>query len=91
MQPDEICQWIEHLRTRSGAQIVRLRKQWHTETPSIQGVWSPFTNRDTRLNVTEFPNEELSEAFKEPSATDQILQMAKQIGARKAEQSSEKE
>ncbi|XP_046358488.1 39S ribosomal protein L43, mitochondrial-like [Haliotis rufescens] len=91
MPQDEICKWVEHFRTRSGVQVVRLRKQWHTETPSIQGVWSPFTNRDSELNVTEFPDAELSKAISAPTATDRVLAMAREIGVKKHEPLSEKE
>ena len=61
---------------------MRLRKEWHTYNPSIQGVWTPFTNKDTRLNVTQFPNKELSECpDSEPSATEKLMELAKQLRA----------
>ncbi len=83
MLPEEqICQWVEHFRTRSGVDIVRLRQDWHTDHPSIQGIWTPFTNRDTRLNVTEFPSEELGRCPNvQPSATEKLLEYAKQLRA----------
>lgn len=34
---------------------MRLRKLQATAVPSIQGVWTPFTNRDPELNITKFP------------------------------------
>ncbi|XP_074642413.1 large ribosomal subunit protein mL43-like [Tubulanus polymorphus] len=72
----EICKWTEHLKNRSGEKIVRLRKMWHTDSPSIQGHWSPFTNKNPKLNITEFPNDELSRCFHKPSnATDSLLEM----------------
>jgi hypothetical protein len=37
MPAETVAKWIEHLRTRSGEQIVRLVKPWHTESPSVQG------------------------------------------------------
>ena len=80
---EEICQWVEHLRTRSGVDIVRLRKTWHTDNPSIQGIWTPFTNKDTLLNVTKFPSMELSKCPElQPSATDRLMAVAKQLRAR---------
>lgn len=49
---------------------------WHTECPSVQGVWSPFTNMDPALNVTQFPNEELSKpVWEEKSATEELLEI----------------
>ena len=88
---EEICQWVEHFRTRSGTQIMRFRKQWHTDTPSIQGVWTPFTNKDSALNVTEFPNEQLSQKLPPKSASDQILEIAEQIRSMELKNPSEKE
>ena len=65
--------------------MVRLRKTWHTDTPSIQGMWTPFTNKDTRLNVTQFPSEELSRFQPtEQSATEKILRLAEQLRAKDA-------
>lgn len=76
---DEIGRWMEHLRSRCGVQIHRLRKNQHTDYPSIQGSWTPFTNLPTELNVTQFPKEELSQAVRrEPTATELVLEMAKQ-------------
>lgn len=73
---------MEHLRTRSGEQIQRLKKPWHTDTPSIQGVWTPFTNRDSKYNLVDYPCPELSQ-FKPPdtSATERLLQMAEELRA----------
>lgn len=76
---EELVKWIEHLRTRSGFPIVKLRKFWHTDHPSIQGFWTPFTNRPTEQNLLQFPNEEMSK-FKSvfPTATEQLQQLAKE-------------
>ena len=77
----EISQWIEHLRTRSGNDIVHLLHPWHTYTPSIQGTWTPFTNKDTRLNAVEFPCEEFSKfRYRGVTATEQLLRLAREQG-----------
>ncbi|XP_064630809.1 large ribosomal subunit protein mL43-like [Lineus longissimus] len=76
----EVGEWIKYLRTHSGATDGRLEKKWHTDTPSIQGVWTPFLNKDSEVNLAEFPDEELgSAAVKELSATDELLQSVKNI------------
>lgn len=75
---DEIVKWVEFARTQSGYPISRFIKNIHTDTPSIQGVWTPFTHKPSWHNITSFPNEELSKAetfF--PSATEQLLEIAK--------------
>ncbi|XP_055937824.1 39S ribosomal protein L43, mitochondrial-like [Argiope bruennichi] len=78
---DEIVKWVEFARTQSGFPISRFIKRHHTDTPSIQGVWNPFTNKSTALNVTDFPNDELSKAHTFfPTATEQLLEIAKNFG-----------
>lgn len=73
---DEVIKWINLLRTQSGNQIVRLMKLMHTDNPSIQGPWSPFTNKDPKLNVTEFPNEELFRPIYVPkTATEKLKEI----------------
>ncbi|KAK7111098.1 large ribosomal subunit protein mL43-like [Littorina saxatilis] len=84
MPADEVCKWLEHLRTRSGAQIVNLRKEWLTNTPSTQGVWHPFLNKNPSLAGTSFPAPELYGAKTESkSATDMVLEEAgvKKVGS----------
>ena len=85
---DQICHWMEHFRTRSGVEIVRLRKSWHTDSPSVQGPWTPFTNKDTSWNVAQFPNSDLSRCSPlESTATERLVELAKQlrIGNKSAE------
>ncbi|XP_039272773.2 large ribosomal subunit protein mL43-like [Styela clava] len=41
---DEISKKCEDLKDRSGLEIMRRRKNIHTDVPSIQGEWTPFTN-----------------------------------------------
>ncbi|GAB1604278.1 39S ribosomal protein L43, mitochondrial-like [Argonauta hians] len=82
---DEISKWVEYMRTRSGVQIQRLRKPWHTENPSIQGVWHPFTNTSPSLNVAQFPDKELGKYPQtEMSATDYLLSLNKEISKEKS-------
>ncbi|XP_076306022.1 mitochondrial ribosomal protein L43 [Tachypleus tridentatus] len=78
---DEVRKWLEYLKNKSGFPIIRLRKHWHTDHPSIQGVWNPFTHKPSYLNVATFPVKERSE-YKSlmPSATEQLVQIAEQVG-----------
>ena len=81
MDAEEVCKWMEHLRTRSGVQIVNLRKEWHTDNPSIQGVWHPFLNKNSSLATCSFPAPDLYRAENtEKSATDIVLE---QVGVKK--------
>lgn len=75
---EEITKWINLMKTRAGAPIMAYRKNWHTDNPSIQGVWSPFENQDTSVNVTSFPSEKFSSYIPtDPSATELLLEMFK--------------
>ena len=71
-----MCQWVGQMRGRSGTQIQRLIKDWHTDTPSIQGAWHPFLFKDTSLNVTDLRDRSLHE-YKpiKKSATEKLQQI----------------
>lgn len=75
----EVCQWLEHLRCQSGEEIVRIRKPYHTDTPSIQGIWTPFMNHDPQLAVTSLPDETLSRRAPPLSATKYVLKLAQNV------------
>lgn len=77
---EEIGKWLELLRTQSGDKTnLRYRKMWHTENPSIQGPWTPFTHKDPVNNLATFPNEKLSQAVKlEPTATEKLIELFQQ-------------
>lgn len=79
LSASELVKWVDHFRTRSGEPIALINKYLRTDYPSIQGFWTPFTNRPTEQNLIKFPNEELSE-FKSvfPTATEQLKEWAAQ-------------
>nr|CAG4648949.1 EOG090X0FS9 [Polyphemus pediculus] len=73
---EELGKWISYLNTRSGIPSMRFRKYQHTDYPTIQGVWTPFTHQPPDLNVTQFPHEELSKPLNlKPSASEQLLEI----------------
>jgi hypothetical protein len=73
-----IINWLEFLRTRKGDTIMRLLKKQKTVTPSIQGVWNPFTNKRPSLAVETFPSEKYTTpVVRERTATEQILELMK--------------
>ncbi|XP_029977552.1 large ribosomal subunit protein mL43 [Sphaeramia orbicularis] len=41
----QISELLTKLTNQSGLDIIRIRKRVHTDSPSIQGQWHPFTNR----------------------------------------------
>ncbi|PSN47619.1 hypothetical protein C0J52_04577 [Blattella germanica] len=62
---DEILKWINLLRTQSGNQVIRLRKLWHTDCPSIQGPWSPFEELSRPFIMPKTATDRLKEIFEE--------------------------
>lgn len=48
---DEIAELIHNLASQSGLEKIRIRKPFHTDNPSIQGQWHPFTNKASGLHV----------------------------------------
>ncbi|XP_077205685.1 large ribosomal subunit protein mL43 [Paroedura picta] len=57
---DEIAEIIQLLANQSGLEIIRIRKPFHTDNPSIQGQWHPFTNKPSVINVQEIGQQCLS-------------------------------
>ncbi|XP_025906417.1 39S ribosomal protein L43, mitochondrial isoform X2 [Nothoprocta perdicaria] len=51
---EEIAGLAARLAARSGLDIVRIRKPFHTASPSVQGQWHPFTNK--RPGLAARPN-----------------------------------
>ncbi|XP_056285198.1 39S ribosomal protein L43, mitochondrial [Pseudoliparis swirei] len=41
----QILELLTKLTNQSGLEVIRIRKPFHTDSPSIQGQWHPFTNR----------------------------------------------
>lgn len=41
----QISELLTKLTNQSGLDVMRIRKPFHTDNPSIQGQWHPFTNR----------------------------------------------
>lgn len=80
---EQINQWLEFHRTRNGNEIVRLMEPSHTETPSVQGVWTPFTNKPFETATRKFPIPNYFSSDIKPSATQKILELfekQKQLG-----------
>lgn len=77
---EEITKWIDLLRGQNGdSSSFRLRKMWHTDQPSIQGPWTPFTHRAPELNLVRFPADDLSRPLDvQPSATEQLIRLFEQ-------------
>lgn len=74
---EEIQKWVELMRCQSGIPTIRYRKYWHTDNPSIQGVWTPFTHKPSELNVASFPHEGRSNFVSlQPSATEIVKELA---------------
>lgn len=77
---EEISKWVELLKNQNGnSSALRYRKMFHTNVPSIQGVWTPFTHRNPEFNVATFPDPALSRPIDvEKSATEKLIELFKQ-------------
>lgn len=77
---EEARKWIELLRTQNGeAGAVRYRKMWHTDVPSIQGPWTPWSHKAPQQNLVVYPDAESSRAIQlEPTATEKLIELFKQ-------------
>jgi hypothetical protein len=53
---DEVHKWLSYMCTRSGIPVMRFRKYQHTDYPSIQGVWNPFTHQAPEINLAQYPH-----------------------------------
>ncbi|KAG9492283.1 large ribosomal subunit protein mL43 [Eleutherodactylus coqui] len=51
---EDLAQLIQKMANQSGLDIIRIRKPYHTDNPSIQGQWHPFTNKPTALALQSF-------------------------------------
>ncbi|XP_067858190.1 39S ribosomal protein L43, mitochondrial [Heptranchias perlo] len=51
---EEVAQLIQKMASQSGLGVIRIRKPFHTDSPSIQGQWNPFVNKSSALNVQDF-------------------------------------
>nr|CAG4644382.1 EOG090X0FS9 [Lepidurus arcticus] len=81
MSREEVLKWLEFIRCKSGSPIIRFRKPHHTDFPTIQGVWTPFTYQNPENNVAVYPNESLSQPVVMPrSATEQLLEIFERSG-----------
>lgn len=74
---EEVTKWVNLLRTQNGnSSATRLRKMFHTDVPSIQGPWTPYTHANPALNTTNFPDDGLSKPVDiEQSATEKLLEI----------------
>lgn len=74
---EEVRKWLELIRTQhEEAGAIRYRKMWHTDVPSIQGAWTPWTQRGPQQNLVVYPDEESARAVKlEPTATEKLIEI----------------
>lgn len=56
MTREEINKWLHLCTTQTDGAEFRFRKKQHTDCPSIQGPWTPFTHKDPRLTTASFPD-----------------------------------
>jgi large subunit ribosomal protein L43 len=73
---EEIRKWIEILKTEGGQGEMRYKQYQNTDSPTIQGVWTPFTHKALDKNITVFPKEEFAiPSHTKKSATEILSEM----------------
>ncbi|CAH8830425.1 unnamed protein product [Trichobilharzia szidati] len=85
MTCEEISNWMNFLRTRSGVHIFPIYKYWSTKRPSIQGMWHPFYEHMNGQALKQTPDEiagnicrfSQAEQMKEISAEEILLEKVK--------------
>jgi large subunit ribosomal protein L43 len=76
---DHVNWWIHSLLTQQGDPQWRLLKQMHTDSPSIQGIWTPFTNKSLDRTLRTYPDPDLIEMeYPQMTATEQIQELFEQ-------------
>lgn len=97
---EDITKWLELKLTQAGdTAAIRYRKHWHTDIPSVQGPWSPFTHQNPMFSIAKFPDTSLGEKLNmEKTATEKLLELfseqqqeQQQIQSKDAEELSKKE
>lgn len=90
MDVEQIESWMRWYLTRSGYQLYKLNRTVATYRPSIQGIWNPTYFRDPKINMVEFPSEEYGRYInKLPTATEQLIEIAKKFGFQAPKDSSQ--
>lgn len=74
MSKDQIGAWMNWFITRSGEELYKLRLPVRTYYSSVQGHWTPFRFRDSKLTLSQFPDQSLSICNSRLSATEQLRQ-----------------
>ena len=68
--------WVHSLLTQQGDPQWRLLKRMHSDNPSVQGVWTPFTNKPLDRATRTFPSADLVDMeFPPITATEQIREL----------------
>jgi large subunit ribosomal protein L43 len=77
LKSEEIEKWLSLMAKQAGdTEPIRYRKMWHTDVPSIQGAWTPWTHKNPAELHAGYPNEELGEKLDIPeTATEKLLRL----------------
>jgi large subunit ribosomal protein L43 len=71
---EEVAKWLEVLSTSASEGNIRYKAFQHTDNPSVQGVWTPFTYKTPDHNIMEFPNAQFRDPENTlPTASDVVL------------------
>lgn len=76
-QSEEIRKWLGLLTKQAGdTEPIRYRKNWHTDFPSIQGAWTPWTHKNPIEYKASFPDVEFGQKLEIPeTATEKLIRL----------------
>ena len=74
---EEVRKWLNLITKQAGdTEPIRYRKNWHTDMPSIQGAWTPWTHKAPEELFSQYPNKDQGEKLDLPeTATEKLLRL----------------
>lgn len=74
---EEIERWLNLITQQAGdTEPIRYRRNWHTDTPSIQGPWTPWTFKNPEELQAGYPDKELGKMLDQPeTATEKLFRL----------------
>lgn len=84
---EEIFKFLNLMTKQAGdTEPIRYRKNWHTDHPSIQGIWTPWTHKNPVELHAAYPSEELGKKLNIPeTATEKLLRLYGKVSESKKE------
>jgi len=73
MERNEVYKWLDIHRTKAGYPDMHFKNYQHSDIPSIQGFWTPFTHKPADRAVLSYPQESLNTPLNLKPSTTEIV------------------